>query len=291
MRDKGTPLRYPGGKQRLTPFIEDLLLENNITKNYVEVYAGGAGIAINLLLSNKIKKIHLNDSDIGIYAFWHSILYEAESLINLILETDVNIEEWKYRKNLIKQSHSLDLLDLGFTVLFLNRCNRSGILSAGVIGGLEQSGEYKLDARFQKDSLIKKIEAIAEHSDKISLTNNDAVDYINNYIPELSDNTLVYLDPPYYEKSSELYLNSYRKEDHSSLANIIQRNIAHKWTLSYDGVPEILNLYESRRYFFYELSYSAGKSYKGREIFVFCDDLILPFSCKIKYVNEGLLTL
>ncbi len=283
-----TPLRYPGGKQRITPFIQELLNENEIDGNYVEPYAGGAGVAINLLLAKKVKNIYLNDSDRGIYAFWYSVINETEKLCGLISDTEITIDEWKYRKSLIKQNSEVDLLELGFSIFFLNRCNRSGILSAGVIGGIEQAGDYKIDARFHKDDLVSKIEAIAEYRQNIFITNLDAEYYIKNYITELSDDTLIYLDPPYYEKSSELYLNSYLKSDHGNIANVIQNDINHKWVLSYDGVPEILKLYESRRSFIYDLSYSAGKSYKGKEVFVFCDDLILPISCTLENVNAGL---
>lgn len=283
-----SPLRYPGGKQRLTPFIEEIIYENHIIENYVEPYAGGAGIAIKLLMTEKIENIHLNDSDKGIYAFWHSVLYNTDKLIKLILETSVTIEEWKHRRTLIKNRDKLDCLTLGFTVFFLNRCNRSGILSAGVIGGLQQQGNYKLDARFQKDILIKKIEEIAKYAKKISLTNYDAKEYIDNYVSLLPHDTLIYLDPPYYEKSSNLYLNSYLKKDHATLANTIQKDIRHRWILSYDGVPEILKLYSERRFFLYDLNYSAGKSYLGREVFVFADDLILPISCRLQNVNQGI---
>lgn len=289
MGDFKTPLRYPGGKQRLSPFIEEILLENNIKDgNYVEPYAGGAGVGIQLLLTRKVTNIHLNDSDFGIYSFWHSVINKPEELCKMISSASMTVDEWRKRKEIVKKCDKRKILELGFSVFYLNRCNRSGVLSAGVIGGLDQTGNYKMDARFSRNDLIRRIEAIARFKDNIFLTNFDAEYYIQNYIPNLPKNTLVYLDPPYYEKGSELYLNAYKKTDHARISKVIQSEIKHNWVLSYDGVPDIVNLYKKRRHFLYDLQYSAAKSYKGKEIFVFADKLKLPQQCSLKHIEIGL---
>lgn len=57
-RHPKTLLRYPGGKQKLTPFIEALLRENELIGcDYVEPYAGGAGVAMELLFKNYVRKV------------------------------------------------------------------------------------------------------------------------------------------------------------------------------------------------------------------------------------------
>lgn len=283
-----TPLRYPGGKQRLTPFIEEILDANKIVDgHYAEPYAGGAGVGIQLLLSGKVSHIHLNDSDFGIYAFWYCVLHKTEELCNMIISASMTVEEWKRRKEIVKKYDRRKILEVGFSVFFLNRCNRSGVLSGGIIGGLNQLGNYKMDARFSRNDLVRRIEAIALHKDKISITNFDAEYYIKNYIPNLPQNTLVYFDPPYYEQGSNLYLNSYKKEDHCRLAKAIQK-VRHKWILSYDGVYDIVKLYSRRRHFLYDLQYSAAKVYKGKEVFIFCDRLKLPTVCSLKHIQEGM---
>lgn len=284
-----TPLRYPGGKQRLTPFIQEILLENNITDHYVEPYAGGAGVAIELLVSRKIKFVHLNDASVGIYAFWYSVLNYTQELCNLIATASLTVEEWQRRKEIVKKSDTSNLLELGFSTFFLNRCNRSGILSAGLIGGLNQEGNYKMDARFSRNDLIQRIEGISLFRDQIFITNFDAEYYINNYISNLADNCLVYLDPPYFEKGSNLYLNSYKKEDHEQLSFVIQKDIKQKWILSYDGAPEIVNMYSDRKHFIYDLQYNAERVYKGKEIFIFCDALQIPKKSSLEYINVGIL--
>ena len=283
-----TPLRYPGGKQRLSPFIHEIIKENDIVNgHYVEPYAGGAGVAIELLLSGRVGHIHLNDSDFGIYAFWHSVLNRTDELCERIISASMTIDEWKKRREIVKKCDKRRLLEVGYSVFYLNRCNRSGVLSGGVIGGLDQLGNYKMDARFSRNDLIRRIETIALFKDRISISNFDAEYYIENYIPNLPENALIYFDPPYYQQGGNLYLNAYKKDDHARLATAIQA-VQHKWVLSYDGVPDIINLYKERRHFLYDLQYSAAKVYKGKEVFIFCDQLKLPSECSLKHIQEGM---
>ncbi|MCB0426712.1 MAG: DNA adenine methylase [Mangrovimonas sp.] len=285
-----TPLRYPGGKQKLTPFIQEILDSNGISGHYIEPYAGGAGVALELLLNKAVKYIHLNDSDIRLYAFWHSVKNETENLCKRILSASLTIEEWKKHREVLRQPENHTLFEIGFSTFYMNRCNRSGVLKAGVIGGLDQTGNYKMDARFSRNDLIRRIELIGLYSDSIFLSNLDAEEYIDNYIPNLDDNSLVYFDPPYYNKAKDLYLNSYKPEDHIRLANSIQ-NVVKPWVLSYDNVPQIIKLYSTKNYFTYDLQYSAARNYKGREIFVFSDSLKLPKSCGLKYIDKELFEL
>jgi DNA adenine methylase len=285
---KRTPLRYPGGKQKVTPFIREILIENNIDGHYVEPYAGGAGVAISLLLSNNIKSIHLNDSDVRIYAFWHAVKHDNERFCSKISSASLTIDEWKKQKEILKNPMDHDLFDVGFSTFFLNRCNRSGVLKAGVIGGINQDGNYKMNARFSRNDLIRRIELIGVFSDKISLSNLDAEELIEVYIPTLDDNSLIYFDPPYFNKAKDLYLNSYVEEDHRRLSEKIQNEVNKPWILSYDNVPEIVRLYPTRKSFTYNLQYSAAKNYKGKEVFIFCDNIAIPNESALSYINDEL---
>lgn len=125
-----TPLRYPGGKQRISPFIEEIIKENDINEcHYVEPYAGGAGVGIQLLLANKVKDIHLNDSDFGIYSFWHSVINKPEELCRMISSASMTVDEWRKRKEIVKKCDKRRILEIGFSVFYLNRCNRSDLPS------------------------------------------------------------------------------------------------------------------------------------------------------------------
>lgn len=287
-----TPLRYPGGKQKLAPFILEIMKENSLYGgHYVEPYAGGAGIAIELLLSGKAERIHLNDSCAGIHAFWHSVLSNPEELCRRISRASMTIDEWRRQKDIFSRQAEFEQIDVGFSVFYLNRCNRSGILTGGVIGGLKQEGEWKMDVRFPRNELISRIEAIASRKSAITLKNWDAEKFILKYVPRLPANTLVYCDPPYFHKADRLYLNHYDPEDHARIAQVIQREIKHHWVVSYDGVPEILKHYSLRRTFLYNLQYNAAKAYKGTEAFFFSDRLNLPQESTVSYIDRGLKSL
>ena len=97
------------------------------------------------------------------------------------------------------------LLNSALQRFYMNRTNRSGIIKGGVIGGLEQNGNWKLDARFNKDNLIKRISKIVERKDGIHIYNKDVSSLVKNYLPKYEDNAFVYFDPPYFGKGKQLY--------------------------------------------------------------------------------------
>ena len=69
------------------------------------------------------------------------------------------MKEWEKQKRIYENTRSEFLL--GFATFFLNRTNYSGVITGGPIGGFEQKGQWKIDARFNKKSLIDRIERIS----------------------------------------------------------------------------------------------------------------------------------
>lgn len=282
------PLRYPGGKQKLTPFILEIMAENELVGgHYAEPYAGGAGVAVELLLSGKVSHVHLNDSCEAIYAFWRSILTKTDEFCGRISGASLTVKEWRRQKEILSRPSEFDQIDLGFSAFYLNRCNRSGILSGGLIGGLKQDGNWKMDARFSRNELIRRIEAIALRKKSITVKNLDAERFISEHIPKLPEKSLVYCDPPYFHKAQRLYLNHYKPADHQHIAQVIQK-ITRPWVVSYDNAPEILEYYSDRRSFLYDLQYNAAKAYKGTEAFFFSDGLMLPLKSSISSISVAL---
>ncbi|UXN73190.1 DNA adenine methylase [Devosia sp. A8/3-2] len=168
------------------------------------------------------------------------------------------------------------MLELGFSTFFLNRTNRSGIIKGGVIGGKDQAGTWKLDARYKAQDLARRIEKIMSYSSRISLYNFDAADLIHDVIPTLPQKSLIYLDPPYYVKGKGLYEDHYRHEDHAAVAGLVRSSIRQPWIVSYDNVQPIVNLYAGLRQTEFGIWYTAGTRYSGKEVMVFCDALKIP---------------
>jgi DNA adenine methylase len=265
-----SPLRYPGGKAILSDFLAGVIAAAGI-KNciYVEPYAGGAGAAINLLLAGKVERIILNDADRSVWAFWKAILEHTDEFLKLIDTTPVTVKEWLRQKKIYETPRGHPVLKLGFAAFFLNRCNRSGILTnGGVIGGLDQKGEWKIGARYNPIGLKQRIQRIAAYRKKITVKNLDAIQFLRREVISQTDrsNFFVYLDPPYFVKGSRLYLNYYEPDDHAKLARFLRGIRRVKWIATYDNTEEIRVLYSWCRIVDFHLRYSAHTSRQGNEI-------------------------
>ncbi len=271
-----TPLRYPGGKQRLGLFFGKLIALNELSGiTHVEPFAGGAGVALHLLMKNLVSRIHLNDVDRSIYAFWYAATKRTDELIRRIRRTRVSVSEWDRQKDVQRHKSDVPLLDLGFSTLFLNRTNRSGILRAGMIGGRNQLGEWKLNARYDKDSLTKRVELVGSFRRRLSLSNEDSRQ-VEDLTFGYGADSLVYLDPPYYEKGPDLYVNHFVPEDHVALSKCILGLERASWIVTYDDVPAIRKLYRTHVQKRFDLDYSADGRRVGSELMVLSCRLRAP---------------
>jgi DNA adenine methylase len=269
-----SPLRYPGGKGKLANFVKLLLLRNGfVGREYVEPYAGGASVALSLLYEEYASHIHINDLNTSIFTFWRVALDQPDLLCERIRDVSVTVDEWQ-RQRAVQEDLDATDVDRAFSTLFLNRTTRSGILTGGVIGGLDQQGPWKIDARFSREDLVRRIQKIARHRSRITLTNLDAAHYLRDRLPEL-DEAFVYLDPPYFVKGGELYQNSYSPTDHATIAELVCR-LSIPWIVSYDAVPDIDALYSPTPRLAYDLSYSAQARYRGSEVMFFHPEIEVP---------------
>jgi DNA adenine methylase len=270
-----SPLRYPGGKGKLAPFIRQVFIDNSLCDAiYVEPYAGGAAIALELVMTGYAEEAWLNDLDAAIHAFWHSALHNSDALIEKIQTVPLTIQEWQRQRKIYLAPDQNDTLSLGFATLFLNRVNRSGILHAGVIGGLDQTGRWLIDARFNREGLVERLRRIAQHRHRIRLFNLDAENFLRE--TKMPKRSILYLDPPYFRKAQRLYRNHYAEADHARIANLVQTKIKTHWIVSYDDAPEITKLYLERRHIRYVLNYSAQTKRSGGELMFFSDKLQYP---------------
>lgn len=271
-----SPLRYPGGKGKLAQFVAEVIRRNGLQDGtYVEPYAGGAAVALELLLTGMVRRVSINDLNKPVYEFWRSVLYDTSSLVNLIRETEVTMAV-RERAKRIFMGCSGTKLELAFATFFLNRTNRSGILNGGPIGGVDQKGTWKIDARYNKQALIERIEKISRMQKYISLSNFDATDFLTTSSPSWPRKTLVYLDPPYYDKGRDLYYNYYKHDDHNKVA-FATRNLKDvSWIVSYDDVAPIHELYKDATCLRYTIGYSARDCSRGAEAMFFSPGLVIP---------------
>ena len=266
-----SPLRYPGGKSRIFPFVSKLFYENDmIGFSYAEPYAGGAGLALKLLFDEYVDKIYLNDLDRAIYAFWKAVVDQSDELCEWISSVKVDIKNWRRYKEIYLDAASATQLELAKATFFLNRTNVSGVITGGMIGGLAQQSKYNIDARFYREEGVAKIQRIASMKHRIRLSNLDGISFIDR-LDMRREKIFIYLDPPYFEKAAELYMNHYATRDHQRLSRHVQR-LQKRWMVSYDDRDFILNLYSSNQKVRHSLARWASNQ-TGNEILIFSENL------------------
>ena len=273
-----SPLRYPGGKAPFAPYIAKVMETNGVWGgHYLEPYAGGAGVALELLFHGHASHIHINDADPAVYSFWISVTQHSGDLLNLLESTPITMDEWFKWRSILRDDCEASLIEKGFATLFMNRTNRSGILKAGVIGGKNQDGDYKLDARFKKDVIAARIREIAKRADDITVYCEDSLALLNRCSEFLPHKSLIYLDPPYYVKGKGLYRNFYEHDDHVAIAKAIQKKaFKWPWVVSYDNAEEICVMYQLSKSLSYGLNYTAQRRYVGNEVMFFSQNLVVP---------------
>jgi DNA adenine methylase len=262
-----SPLRYPGGKAALAGLFGDLVARLGIrSATYVEPYAGGAGAGVALLRQDVVEHLVINDVDPAVYCFWLSVTGHSEEFAARIVDTPLDVDEWRRQKQIYRSADESDPLALGFAFFYLNRTNRSGILNAGPIGGVRQNGNYKIDARFNRDQLAQRVAAIGALASRITVLGLDGMSVVQRYIADPT--AFTYIDPPYVEMGGSLYLNAFTHRDHADLAKKLDQQPDGNWVVTYDPSDFIRDLYQHHDMREYQLSYSAHRTGKTHELFI-----------------------
>ncbi len=276
-----SPLRYPGGKVSLTEVLQKIIYTNGLQGcTYIEPFAGGAGAGLKLLREGHVDRVIINDADRAVFCFWNSVMKRTEELVERIQTTPLTMTEWRQQREIYRSPGRRSQVEIGFAAFYLNRCNRSGIIkNGGPIGGISQKGQWKLDARFNRDDLAARIEDLATYGDRITVLREDAADLIRNldtYVAN-GDSHFVYADPPYYMKGRELYLSHYQDADHQAFADLMCREANCPWVITYDDVPRIRELYGNEQLFSFNLRYSAHQaSTNGNEVLIAPAHVTIP---------------
>lgn len=272
-----SPLRYPGGKGKLASFMEYMIDQlGHQGGTYIEPFAGGAGIAMELLLRNVVSRIVINDYDKAVWSFWKAILTETDRFVEEIRMVPLTVDEWQKQHEILVTQNDKYSFELGFAAFYMNRTNRSGIIKGGVIGGQEQAKDWKMDVRFKREELVTRIQRIAARKKDIKLYNKDVNSFIKNYVPLYEENALIYFDPPYFRKGQQLYMNFFNYKDHVRIEQEIREHVNCDWIITYDYEPQIEEIYHNYNLRLYDLNYSVSTKRKANELMIFKDGIFIP---------------
>ncbi len=251
--------RYPGGKKKLVSqiagrircYYDEKMCWNRV--EYVEPFAGSLSVGLTLLNYKIIKNVCINDKDPGISALWTSVLRYPEKLCEYISYFSPTTEAFYNYKKYFGDIKSVSkeekkatriCVEIGFRKLALHQMSYSGlgVKAGGPIGGKTQNSNYKIGCRWNPKLLKKNINKYHNLLVKTILRYKKCSSY--GWLKILNDckDSFIYLDPPYYEKGSELYQFSFSEYNHKKLSEVLKK-IKYPWLLSYDYADEIKELY------------------------------------------------
>jgi DNA adenine methylase len=275
-----SPLRYPGGKGAMAGMLAEIRRRNGVAGlSQAEPFAGGAGASLSLLYTERAPEVLINDADPAMHDFWWALTERGKDFEKLLSGTRASMAEWRRQRDVYRSPRPARL-KRGFAAFYLNRCNRSGIImNGGPIGGIKQTGEWKIGARFNKESLLSRCRKIGEYADRIKVSGMDGIKFIDSVNTK---ETFLFIDPPYYHKGPLLYLNGLDEDYHKALAKKLRSMPEDAaWVLTYDDCAEIRKLYRdwaTVRPF--TLRYTASERKQGREVLITPKWMELPKSQK-----------
>lgn len=244
-----SPLRYPGGKSRAARAIAEYIPQTE--SRLCSPFLGGG--SVELALSSRMD-VSAFDSFGPLVSFWKELLenpsrlaYKASLHLPLCKEDFYHLQ-----KRILKTRDRLSRAAIFFV---LNRSSFSGVtLSGGMSPG---------HPRFTL-SAIRRVEQFQRPRRSFTVKCRDFRDVIPAH-----PNHFLYLDPPYWIKSDNLYGvrgSNHKGFDHRGLFELLSKR--DRWVLSYNDSPQIRDLYRGYRIEPLSWVYGMGNDKRSREILI-----------------------
>jgi DNA adenine methylase len=279
-----SPLRYPGGKARMAPWLtetfESLRWPMDV-EIWLEPFGGGAGAALTALTTGKVPEAWIVEANPALAAFWTTVMNDGPALatrVEHIAPTLASFQEARQKVAAALAGEQIDIFELGLAAFILNRCSRSGMIlpTVGPIGGKAQGGLHTISARFNAEALADRIRAVHALGDQFKVFAGDGISFLED-LPDsgVQDEVFCFVDPPYIGVGNDLYAVGMDGNLHQRLADALNRLTA-PWLLTYDAHPQIPQLYPDSDVVEFDIPHTAGASRVGTEYLVLGPGMGLP---------------
>jgi DNA adenine methylase len=230
--------RYCGGKVALVKHIAPHIKLRSDSV-YVEPFAGGASVALEIARKHRDIQIILNDLDPGVAAFWSIVAGDDDQQFSLLVQRVISCEPTLEQYFEYKKIVPTTQLDHAFLFLYFNRTSSAPSNGKRPLGGRTQKNPGEIASRWNQQRLwAELVEARELLRGRTKVYNLDFEEITRMAQP----NWVFYFDPPYYRAGNLLYNFKWSDADHVRLRNIALATPAD-WVLSYDAHPRILELY------------------------------------------------
>jgi DNA adenine methylase len=222
-----SPIRYCGGKLYARKLILPLL---PLHTTYIEPFAGGASI---FFAKNKAKNNILNDLDNELMCCYKAIQRMPKELSSLLEGCIADAATHKMYKE--QDTSLLSELETAARYYYLNRTSFSGIMTKSKM-------YFAYDEVYSKHPRVwaKTIEEASLKLQNVQFLNLD----FEHIIDSAPNDSLLFIDPPYYNVTKNLYKHEFEAIDHKRLYDCIIRNIGRlKIILTYNNCEYINNLF------------------------------------------------
>ncbi len=266
MKQYKTPIRYPGGKSKAIKTLAQWYPE--IISEYREPFIGGGSIAIDITKTNPNIPVWVNDLYVPLFNFWIQLRDRGEELSKRIREekqrtldegdNDKVTAKAKELFNRYKEEiDTYDDFERAVSFFIMNKCSFSGLTENSTFSETASNSNFSLvgaDKLAQFSKIIK----------NWKITN---IDYSEVMKAEGSENTFIFLDPPYdikdylYGKNREMH----KSFDHDVFANHVYE-CKYNFMITYNVNDRLTNLYKDYNTKEWNLRYSmAHRGDKGTD--------------------------
>lgn len=263
MRTLLSPLRYPGGKNRVAKMLVELFPSFS---EYREPFVGGGSVFLRTKSFVSPRKCWINDLNGDLYCFWDSAKNSIDELVSKINDLKEKFDgNGRQLYTFLKHEYDPQTpLEVAVRFFILNRITYSGLTDSG---GYSNESFAK---RFTLSSIIK-LSEVSDLLQGVKITNRDYSELLSMQ----GKDVFLFLDPPYYSpRKSKLYgVNGslHTDFDHSRFLKDLS-SCKHNWLVTYDDHPFIRELFKDYYVHGWSLQYgmsqSKGSAKIGKEIII-----------------------